>query len=90
MSTIEIYYDEQDPASAGWAYRDTREGSPAGSGPIDGEAAACLAALDAGEETTEAQRSALREECAALRCQLSEVVMIDSSGETVGALFPAA
>jgi hypothetical protein len=85
MSTIEIYEDTQDPGNRGWAYRDTRPGSPHGSGPIDGEAADALDAIMAEHELTVDQDEALRDFVTLdIGAALADVTLAD-----VGALWPA-
>lgn len=82
---IEIYRDEQDPQNPGWAWRDDREGSPLGSGSIDGDASDALDAILAGDELSPRQRDALdailRDE---IGCPRAAICM-----EPIGALWPA-
>jgi hypothetical protein len=85
MSILEIYEDIQDPSNQGWAYRDTRPGSPLGSGPIDGDAAAALDAIMAGDELTVDQDQALR----ALVTDEIGAALADVTLADVGALWPA-
>jgi len=58
MSII-IYFDATDPSNEGWAFRDDREASPLGSGPIDGDAAGALTDLAEHGLLSEDQRAAI-------------------------------
>ena len=57
--SIHIYYDTTDASNPGWAYRDESEGSPLGSGPIDGAAADALSDLYEHYMLSDEQRAAI-------------------------------
>lgn len=82
---IYIYHDEQDPQNTGWAWRDEREGSPLGSGPIDGPAADALTDLYEHGTLSEAQRAAID---SLVDCEIGAPRGMVTLQDT-GALYPA-
>jgi hypothetical protein len=84
--TTEIYWDAQEAGNEGWAYRI----SGGSSGAIDDTwAAEALSDLERYGSITDEQREAIREAVEDdIGVDPSTVVMIDSSGQNLGHLWP--
>jgi hypothetical protein len=92
MTTIEIYYDEQDPQNPGWAYRDTAEGSPAGSGARPDDCASWCEAVDRraahDDGPIRAAWMPIRAACARMGIDPGDICFVDRQGGRVGNPWP--